>query len=311
MGEGRQRALLALLLLHRNQPVSSDRLIDALWGEASPPTAAKVLQNNVRALRRALDDPDGRRLQTHGHAYALSVGDGELDVDRFERLVHDGADALADGRPADAATRLREALALWRGPALADVGYETFAQPEIARLEEARTDALERRIDADLALGRHADVVAELDALVVQHPLREHLRAQRMLALYRCGRQAEALEAFREARRMLVEEVGVEPGADLRGLHEAILRQDVALDLPPAALPRELDATHMPAIVGPDRELAWVRARWEGVRRGAGEVVAVTGEPGAGKTRLAAELATEVHRDGAVVLHVGATATAD
>src|SRR3954452_8249001 len=123
MGEGRQRALLALLLLHRNQPLSSTRLIDALWGKASPPTAAKVLQNNVRALRRALDDPDGRRLQTHGHAYALSVGAGELDVDRFDPLASDAADAPAAGRPADAATRLRDALALWRGPALADVAY--------------------------------------------------------------------------------------------------------------------------------------------------------------------------------------------
>jgi DNA-binding SARP family transcriptional activator/WD40 repeat protein len=311
LGEGRQRALLVLLLLHRNEPVSSDRLIDELWGETPPPTAAKVLQNNVRTLRRAVGDPEGRRLRTHGHAYALSVGDGELDVDRFEQLVRDGGDALADGRPSDAADRLREALALWRGPALADVGYETFAQPEIARLEQARTDALERRIDADLALGRHGDVVAELDALVVQHPLREHLRAQRMLALYRSGRQAEALEAFRDARRMLIEEVGVEPGADLRALHEAILRQDVALDLPPAALPRELDAAELPAIVGRDRELAWLRARWEDARQGAGEVVAVTGDAGAGKTRLAAELATQVHREGAVVLHVGATATAD
>src|SRR3954453_10975775 len=309
MGEGRQRALLALLLLHRNQPVSSDRLIDALWGEASPPTAAKVLQNNVRALRRALDDPDGRRLQTHGHAYALSVGDGELDVDRFERLVHDGADALADGRPADAATRLRDALALWRGPALADVAYEAFAQPEIARLEEARIDALERRIDADLALGRHADVVSELDALVVQHPLREHLRSQRMLALYRCGRQAEGLAAFREARRMLVEEVGVEPGADLRALHDAILRQDAALDLAPATLPRELDPAGLPLMVGRDRELAWLRAQWETARGGAGQLVVLTGAPGAGKTRLAAELASEAHRDGAVVRYVDAAAT--
>src|SRR4051812_43071051 len=236
MGEGRQRALLALLLLHRNEPVASDRLIDALWGEASPPTAAKVLQNHVRALRRALGDGEGKRLQTHGHAYALLVDDDEVDVERFEWLVREGDDAIADDRLADAAARLRDALALWRGPALADVAYDTFALPEIARLEEARTAVLERRIDADLALGRHADVVAELDALVAQHPLRERLRGQRMLALYRCGRQAEALEAFREARRTLSEEVGVEPGAELRGLHEAILRQDVALDLEPASV---------------------------------------------------------------------------
>src|SRR4051812_11601198 len=209
-GEGRQRVVLVLLLLHRNEPISSDRLIDALWGESPPPTAAKVLQNYVGRLRRSLGDREGHRLQTHGRGYALRVEDGELDVDRFERLLREGGDALAGGRPADAARLLREALALWRGPALADVAYEAFAQPEIARLEEQRTVALERRIDADLALGRHADLVAELEALVARYPLREHLRGQRMLALYRCGRQAEALAAFRDARRLLVEEVGVE-----------------------------------------------------------------------------------------------------
>jgi DNA-binding SARP family transcriptional activator/WD40 repeat protein len=311
VAEGRQRAVLILLLLHRNQPVSTDRMIDALWGEAPPPTAAKVLQNNVRALRRAFADREGRRLQTHGHAYALVVGDAELDVDRFERLAREGGDALAHERPADAAVRLRDALDLWRGPPLADCAYEAFAQPEIARLEEARIDAQERRIDADLALGRHADVVAELDALVVQHPLREHLRAQRMLALYRCGRQAEALEAFRDARRMLVEEVGVEAGTDLRTLHEAILRQDAALDLAPAAPVRQLDASDMPPMVGRDGDLMWLRGHWEAARSGAGRVVAVTGGPGAGKTRLAAELAGAVHRDGGVTIYVGAGAGPD
>ena len=139
LGEGRQRAVLVLLLLHRNEAVSSDRLIDALWGEAPPATAAKVLQNHVGQLRRALDDRAGQRLQTRGRAYVLQVQDGELDVDRFERLAEEGAEALARGRPADAAARLREALALWRGPALADFAYEAFAQGEIARLEERRT----------------------------------------------------------------------------------------------------------------------------------------------------------------------------
>ena len=231
LGEGRQRSVLILLLLHRNEAMASERLIDALWGESPPATAAKVLQNYVGQLRRALDDREGRRLQTRGRGYAIHVEDGELDLDRFERLVREGGEALALDRPADAAAWLREALALWRGPALADVAYEPFAQAEIARLEERRAVALERRIDADLALGRHADLVAELEALVAQHPLRERLRGQRMLALYRCGRQAEALEAFREARRLLVEEIGVEPGPELRELHEAILRQDAALEL--------------------------------------------------------------------------------
>ena len=198
LGLGRQRNVLILLLLHRNEAVSSERLVDTLWGETPPPTAAKVLQNYVSQLRRALGDRDGRRLQTRGHGYALRVDDGELDLDRFERLVGEHGGSLAHDRPAEAAVRLREALALWRGPALADVAYEAFAQGEIARLEERRSVALEERIDADLALGRHADLVAELEALIAERPLREHLRGQRMLALYRCGRQAEALEAFRE-----------------------------------------------------------------------------------------------------------------
>jgi WD40 repeat protein/DNA-binding SARP family transcriptional activator len=275
-----------LLLLHRNEPIASDRLIDALWGETPPPTAAKVLQNYVGQLRRALDDRGGRRLQTLGRAYALRVEDGEVDADRFERLVREGGEALEHQRPADAAARLREALALWRGPPLADVAYESFAQAEIARLEERRAVALEWRIDADLALGRHADLVAELEALVARHPLRERLRAQRMLALYRCGRQAEALEAFRQARRLLVEEVGVEPGAELRGLHEAMLRQDRSLEFEPAELPRE---------------------RWERTREGAGAVITVTGESGMGKTRLAAELAGELHRAGSPVLYAAGT----
>jgi YVTN family beta-propeller protein len=238
LGEGRQRVVLVLLLLHRNETVSSDRLIDALWGENPPPTAAKVLQNHVGQLRRALDDRAGQRLQTRDRGYVLRAQDGELDVERFERLAEGGGEALARERPAEAAARLREALSLWRGPALVDVAYEAFAQPEIARLEERRIAALEQRIDADLALGRHADVVGELDKLVAQHPLREHLRAQLMVALYRCGRQADALGAYTEARRVLLDELGVEPGPALRELQAAILRQDPELAPAPRAWPR-------------------------------------------------------------------------
>jgi DNA-binding SARP family transcriptional activator/WD40 repeat protein/energy-coupling factor transporter ATP-binding protein EcfA2 len=307
-GEGRQRSVLVFLLLHRNEAIASERLIDALWGEAPPATAAKVLQNYVGRLRRALGDREGERLQTRGRGYALRVEDGELDVDRFERLVRDGGEALEHQRPADAAARLREALALWRGSPLADVAYESFAQPEIARLEEERTAALERRIDADLTLGRHADLVAELEALVALHPLRERLRGQRMLALYRCGRQAEALEAYREGRRLLIEEVGVEPGPELRGLHEAILGQDASLELEAVDLPRELDAGRGPALVGRDREIEWLRERWDRARYGAGALVVVIGERGMGKTRLAAELAGEVHRAGARVLYATGSA---
>jgi DNA-binding SARP family transcriptional activator/ABC-type branched-subunit amino acid transport system substrate-binding protein/streptogramin lyase len=238
LAEGRQRSVLVLLLLHRNEAVSSDRLIDALWGEHPPPTAAKVLQNHVGQLRRALGDRDASRLQTRGHGYALRVEPGELDLDRFEQLARAGADALSRDEPATAAARLREALALWCGPALADVAYESFAQPEIARLEERRLVAMEQRIDADLALGRHADVIADLEALVAEHPLRERPRGQLMIALYRSGRQAEALEAYQDARHALVDELGVEPGPALRELQAAILRQDPALAPPAGAWPR-------------------------------------------------------------------------
>src|SRR5512133_3480311 len=302
IGAGRQREVLVALLLHRNEVVSNERMIDALWGERFPPTASKVVQNTVGQLRRALDDRSGQRLQTRGHGYVLRVASGELDIDRFEALVKDGGRALADGRPAEAADRVRKALVLWRGPPLEDVAYETFAQPEIARLEELFAVALERRIDAELALGADADLVPELEALVARHPLRERLRAQLMLALYRCGRQAEALAAFREARRVLIEEVGVEPGGDLRALHEAILRQEPGLELERPALPSALDASRAPPLVGRDGEMRWLREQWQRACAGASTLVAVTGQTGVGKTRLASELAGEVFRSGALVL---------
>jgi peptide/nickel transport system substrate-binding protein len=238
LGEGRQRSVLTFLLLHRNEAVSSDRLIDALWGDAPPPTAAKVLQNHIGQLRRALDDREGRRLLTQGHAYLLDVDDGELDLDHFERLVADGGKALETDRHAAAALALREALALWRGPPLAGVAYEAFAQAEIARLQERHAAALELRIDAELALGRHTDLVPELEGLVAEHPLRERLREQLMVALYRCGRQADALEVYGDARRDLLDELGVEPGPALRELQAAILRQAPELAPAPRRWPR-------------------------------------------------------------------------
>jgi predicted ATPase/DNA-binding SARP family transcriptional activator len=215
LGRGRQRALLALLLLHANRTISSDLLIDALWGEKPPPTAIAVLQNYVAKLRRTLG-PDA--LVTRAGGYLLRVDPEDVDAARFERLVGD--------------RRFHDALALWRGPALADFAYEQFAHAETSRLEELRLNALEERIDADLASGRHGEVVAELEALVREHPLRERFRAQLMLALYRSGRQADALEACRDARRALVEELGIEPTAALKHLETAILRQDSSLDAP-------------------------------------------------------------------------------
>ena len=220
------RSLLTLLLLHANEAVSTDRLLDALWPDGPPPSGAAALQVRVSYLRKALGSA-GRLVVTKPPGYSIEVGRGELDVHRFEDLVEQ-ADAA---EPANAASLLREALGLWRGPPLADVAYETFAQPAIARLEELRLAALERRIEADLELGRHADLVGELDALVNEHPLRERPRSQQMLALYRSGRQVEALASFQEARATLVDELGIEPGPVLRQLELAILRQDPSLDL--------------------------------------------------------------------------------
>jgi YVTN family beta-propeller protein len=232
LGGGRQRALLALLLLHPNETLSSERLVENLWGERAPATATKVIQNHVSNLRRMLGDG---RLVTRGSGYALLIESGELDVERFEGLVVEGRAALHSGDPDRAAAVLRDALNLWRGPPLSDFVYESFAQTEMTRLTERRLVALEERIEADLALGRHADLVAELEALVAEHPLRERLRGQLMLALYRSARQAEALHAYQETRRALVEELGLEPGQALQRLHTAILQQDPALDLPAAA----------------------------------------------------------------------------
>ncbi len=233
-GGGQQRALLAVLLLHANEVVSADRLIDALWGAAPPPTAAKTVQMYVSRLRKELGDG---RLVTRAPGYALQVERSELDLAQFEQLLGEAHRS----EPALAADTLRRALALWRGPALADLAYESFAQPEIARLEELRWAALEQRIDADLAAGRHAELVGELGALVAEHPLRERLRAQLMLALYRSGRQAEALSAYRQAQRELSDELGLEPSEELKRLEQAILRQDAELsparDVPAPATP--------------------------------------------------------------------------
>ena len=223
LGGARQRALLAALLLHANEVVSIDRLIDALWAQSPPPTAAKAVQVYVSRLRKEFGEG---RLVTRAPGYVLRVERSELDLGRFEQLLSEarGAD------PATAPQKLRRALALWRGPALSDLAYEPFLQTEIARLEELRRAALDQRIDADLAAGRHAELVGELEALIAEHPLREHLRCQLMLALYRSGRQADALAAYREARRQFAEDLGLEPSKELQRLERAILDQDPSLE---------------------------------------------------------------------------------
>ena len=224
--------------MHANEVVARDRLIDELWGDAAPATVNAALSGYLTKLRRTLANGDGANaLSTQPAGYVLSVAADDLDAHHFEWLVATGRAALAHGDPGGAAETLRKAMALWRGPALADLAYEQFAQPEIRRLEALRLSALEERIEADLALGQHESLVAELDPLVAEHPYRERLRAQLMLALYRSGRQAEALEAYQAARRMLVDDLGIEPGRRLQELERAILSHDPSLDAPAAAPP--------------------------------------------------------------------------
>jgi DNA-binding SARP family transcriptional activator len=231
LGGPKPRALLALLLLHANDVVPADRLIDELWGEHPPQSADKTLHVHVSRLRKALPEDV---LTTRAPGYLIRVEPDDLDLHQFERLVNEARGLRARGLTADASERLRQALSLWRGPALADFAYESFAQTAIARLEEIRLAAVELRIEADLALGRHDQLIAELEALVAEQPLRERLHGFLMTALYRSGRQAEALDVYRDARQALVDELGIEPGAALEELQRAILRQDPALNAPAA-----------------------------------------------------------------------------
>ena len=226
---GRQRALLALLVVHAGDVVAADRLVAELWPAGPPPTAGKIVQTYVSDLRKALGDG---AVATQPPGYRLVAGHEDVDARRFERLVAAGGRSVAAGAPAEAGETLREALALWRGPALAEFAYESFAQAEIGRLEELRLVALEQRLEADLALGRELDVLGELEALVAAHPLRERLRGHLMLALYRAGRQSEALHVFQDARKTLGEELGIEPGPSLAALQQAILEHDPALGAP-------------------------------------------------------------------------------
>ncbi len=238
LGGRRQRALLVALLLSSNEVVSTDHLIDQLWGEHPPASAVHTVQVFVSRLRRLLGVA-GSRLETQPPGYVLRVEAGELDADRCQQLYESARIALTGGDPARAARLLRQTESLWRGPPLADFAYESFAQAAIARLEELRVSCREELIDAQLALGDHVAVVPTLEALVREHPLRERPRGQLMLALYRAGRQADALDVFQKARRQLVEDLAVEPSIALRELEQAILRQDPALQGPPASPPAE------------------------------------------------------------------------
>src|ERR671918_1057237 len=301
----KQRAVLAMLALRANRTVSADGLIDGLWGEDPPASAAKNVQLYVSQLRKALAaGGDGASIVTHGRGYELRLPEDAVDATRFERLVEEAARESANDAAASGAAGA--ALELWRGAPLADVAAEPFAAAEIGRLEELHLRAIELAVDAELAAGRHAEVIAQLEELIAEEPLRERLHAQRMLALYRAGRQSEALEAYRTAREMLIEQIGVEPGPELQRLQAAVLAQDPSLDPPPPImeLPVQLEGGS-PLLAGRERELSWLRRRWEEACAGRVVCALVWGPAGIGKTRLVAELAAEVQRAGAAVLYAG------
>ncbi|MBA2295573.1 MAG: AfsR/SARP family transcriptional regulator, partial [Actinobacteria bacterium] len=231
LGGTKQRAVLAILALHQGDVVSSDRLVDDVWVERPPADAATALQQHVSRLRKALEPHDV--LVTRPPGYVLELESAQLDLERFRSLHEKGRRLLAAGDACGAASTLAEALGLWRGPALADLAGEPFAAARVRELEEARLQALELRVDADLAVGGHGGLVGELRELVRAEPFRERPRAQLMLALYRSGRQAEALEAYADTRRTFVEELGLEPGPELQRLQAAILAQDPSLERSP------------------------------------------------------------------------------
>jgi DNA-binding SARP family transcriptional activator len=308
---GKPRALLALLLLDSGRVVSVDRIVDALWDGQAPATAAAAVQVYASRLRKLM--PDGV-LVRRGPGYVLGVEDGQVDLDRFERLRREGAAAAAEGRWRQAATLLDEALALWRGKPLADVRFDSFARDEVARLDELRLVALEQRLEAELALGRAAQAAPELEALVREHPLRERLRELLMLALYRAGRQADALAAYQDARATLDEELGLEPTHALQKLERAILVQDPALELRrsrllagapdgPAPVPGPLVPASPFPFVGRVDELASLRALLARAEEGEGAFVLLGGEAGAGKTRFVRELAHEAAAAGVLVCY--------
>ena len=308
LGGAKLRALLALLLLHPNETLSTDRLIDEVWGERPPAGATKTLQVHISRLRKVLAADAGGAsdglVVTRERGYELRLDPDRLDAHRFERLAAEGRSEIAAGRPERAAAALERALSLWRGAPLAELADASFAQREIARLDDLRVDALELLIEAKLALGQHAEVVGQLDSLIEEQPYRERLRAQLMLALYRADRQADALQAYQDARRTLVAELGIEPSERLRELERAILAQDPALHLvtreePATPAPRESGRS---AFAGREAELAELLGALRDAFGGRGRLVLVAGEPGIGKSRLAEELAARARAQGARVL---------
>src|SRR5215217_7781660 len=312
---GKQRALLTLLALRAPQPVSAESAADSLWPRAAPAEAMRSLQVTVSRLRRSLGAA-GSALETVASGYRLALEPDAIDARRFETLIGSARAARLEGDSAAARRLLDDALGLWRGPALADVAFESFAQGDIARLEELRLAAVEERIDARLALGEHPLVVAELEQLAAEHPSRERLISLRMLALYRCGRQTDALEVYTRSRRRLDAELGLEPSSQLRHLEEAILRHDPSLQGPvsdatlqgrseaaPPSLPAQLQPRPAMPFVGRTAELARLAALPERAHTDGRQIALVGGEPGSGKTRLARELAERATSSGMQVLY--------
>jgi DNA-binding SARP family transcriptional activator/type II secretory pathway predicted ATPase ExeA len=316
LGGTKQRALLTVLLLNADRPVSAERLAAALWGDEAPNGSAKTVQVHVSRLRKALGEDDV--LATTPVGYRLRVRAGELDAQRFGTLADEGQIALDGGHVEQAAAVLREALSLWRGPPLEDVAYEPFAQTEIRALEEQRLAALNNRVQADLAAGRHGELLGELQRLLAASPRSERWAAQLMLALYRCGRQDEALEVFRRTRASL-DAQGLAPGPELRALEQAIIEQAPALDLQPSVVAARASTRREPdgpfplppvfkgdtegAFVGRDADIGALEDVYAGLSRGVRRLTVVCGEPGIGKTRLAREFALRAHEHGAVVLY--------
>ncbi|WP_377268391.1 BTAD domain-containing putative transcriptional regulator [Peterkaempfera sp. SMS 1(5)a] len=286
VGGPRVRALLAQLLLAPGRLVTSEALIDGLYGEDPPGGAANALQSQVSRLRRGLRAADGADtlVESHPAGYRLAVDPEDVDTHRFERLVREGQEALTAGHHAGAAALLRSALELWRGPALADLRDSPFAGAPAAGLEELRVAALADRIEAELRLGEHHSLIPELQQLVTAHPLRERLRGQLMRALYGCGRQAEALTVYEEARRILADELGADPSAELTAVHLAVLRAEPSLTPEPRSGTRQGLPAPLTSFVGREEELTRIAALL-----GAARLVTLTGPGGAGKTRLALE----------------------
>ena len=306
----RERVLLTLLLLNANRTISAERLAEDLWDGAPPDGAIRLLRVYVSRLRHALG-PAGQAVVTRPSGYALEVDPEAVDTLRFEALVARGRVQARGGDHEQAAETLHEALTLWRGPALADVADAPFARAEATRLEEARLAAVEDRIEADLACGRHGEVTAELEALTGEHPFRERLWSQRIIALYRSGRQADALRAYQQLRSTLGEQLGIEPSSALQQLEGAVLRHDPVLDwhppgervaAAPGRLPQPLVRKERLPLVGREVELSRLDQLWQATRSGQRQLVLVAGEPGIGKSRLAAEFARTGHGGGAPVV---------